>query len=450
MLINCTSSDIADQFPIETVAKFMAQYSDHTEPIYPIQKLHAQRQTSKLIKSDPNYSQLKKFKDPWCNGCWKVKSLYTCHRTNKPFCSVECLQAAERDKDEVMAEIPKMAGSTFVLVSFSSARDLCLRRSSDSEYFIRNMNKVAGTASLSQYVPGRCTVGTWVMARFKDIWYRGQVTKPIGKTLARVLLTDLGHEETFLNRQLKRVTNDEISKLKCTVIKCTLDGVLRDGISFVCEELFEKLIKDDEPLIATNEDVDRLNLKVGHTQGRFLSGLVNEKMTMKIDFNEPSYFQKDLPVHEIVRRENVPMLVTDLTDAELGVSLAHAGYFQKCYQYEEHFQEFPGKIKGNNTPANEELCLVQMPSPSGETRWLRAVGLLSCGDGYPRLELLDYGMVVKAPIANIRKLPKELLYAPAALTYAPLDGKGLFLLSIDSISHVIILYLQMTQPKATQ
>lgn len=404
----------------------MAKYSDHTEPIHPIQMERAQRR--KVIKSDPDYCQLKKFRDPHCNGCWAVKTIYKCVRANKPYCSVECWTAAERANDEVIAAVdPKLAGCAFVLVSFSSARDLCLRRVSDSEIFIRNMNQVAGLAAKSDHIKGRCPVGSWVMARYKDNWYRGVVTKKIGKTLVRLLLTDLGYEETFLIRQLKKADSPKkLEQLKCTVIKCTLDVVLRDGISFGCEELFDKLMEKEEPLIATNDDLDRLNLKVGHAQGRSLSDVVNEKMTMTMDFNGPNYLFEDLPVHKVERRENVPMLVTDLMDSELGISLAHAGYFQKCYQYEEHFQEFPGKIKGNYTPTNLELCLVKMPSASGNTRWLRAVGLRSCGDRFPRLELLDYGTVVKASIADIRKLPKELLYAPAALAYAPMDGKGFF------------------------
>lgn len=338
----------------------------------------------------------------------------------------------ELPKEMVGTEISNAAandhltGKKFLLVGFSYARTVFLRSVSDTVRYIGFMNELAVMAKSAKKF-NRFAVSRPVLAFYKDQWHRGIITLVFSNTLGRVALPDLGVEEVFLLRHLKQP--EEIDE-PITLLKCTLEDVERDGISFDCVKLLERLQKEETIFLADSNDPEKMVLKLNTVGGRNIADLINPTMTMEVEVSGTSYYVKDLPVLDMKSRSNVPMLITDASDAGVGLSLAQGEYFKWCYRYESHFQEFPEKVPGNYTPSDKELCLVKLKSPDQQhERWFRAFGVLNCGDQYPRVELVDYGSLVKVHVSCIRKLPKELLYPAATLIYTP-GGECLIILVI--------------------
>lgn len=364
-----------------------------------------------------------------CFEC-KQKTSYTCSLTGDYICSVECQEM--RMKGQATATAPD--DRTFLLVGYASARCVYVRATRDQDTFLRLMNDIAVQGHKEPYFRTKAALNKAVLAKHHNIWYRGTVTEVVKKATVRVLLPDLGLEQVYSIKQLKMPHNDvELMKVPANVRKCTLAGVLRDGLSYECEKLFETLMAEQTPLVmmagkggaAAKEDEEETLFQVDHVGGLSLSEVVNKAMVMEVTNDGPSHYLKDLPVTPIVALENVPMLVTDLSDCELAVSLAHGEHFKRCYRYESHFQEFAECSVGVYTPCDKELVVVRLANLEGtKTRWLRAYGLLNRGDRHPRVELLDYGLVAKVNIADVRKLPKELLYPAATWTYKSLGKWG--------------------------
>ena len=309
-----------------------------------------------------------------------------------------------------------------LLVSYKSAKDLVVRPLEDQDNFIALMNEIALQVPSSNFYGKHCPPGKFALAYHQTQWYRGRVTETLSKRLVRVDLIDLGLERVFLMKHLKCPLGPNATKLSeepVTSFAVTLSGV-SDGISYECEKYLEELIKERTPLVPQCNDLHSMVLQVDHVGGQNLASILSGKMTMEVSNDNPSYYLKDLPANPVVAKENVPMVVTDLSDCEYAVSLAHGEYFKRCYRYETHFQQFAEASKGFYTPCSKELCLVRLKGPNqSSSRWYRAFGLLNQGDKHPRLELLDYGPVVKVNIVDIRKLPKELLYPAATLAYSP-------------------------------
>lgn len=367
-----------------------------------------------------------------CVQC-QVPTTYKCTLTDDFVCSVECQEVVVRGAPPVTDVEMQTTTSALVgpvrLVGYSSARSLSVRPVKDHEDYIRLMNEIGTKAKLMSYLKN-FTSG-YVLAFYKGLWHRATIVtlmKP--KKLARVHLTDLDIEQVFQLRQLKYPDKSfKLLDTPVTVQRCTLAGVVRAGISYECEKIYERLVEEQTPLVVAQEENGEIVFQVDHVGGQNLTELVNRAMEMTVSNDGPSYYLKDLPVVPVLDQENVPMLVTDLSDCQYAVSVAHCAHFKRCYAYEEHFQEFANKTKGVYTPCDKELCLIRMAEGSDPkvTRWLRAFGLMNQGDQFPRFELVDYGFIVKVNIASVRKIPKELLYPAATWAYSPMeamDDKG--------------------------
>lgn len=350
-----------------------------------------------------------------CTVCFK-KTTFRCSRSDAYICSVECQQRVDNPEDK--EKTAGLVGKRYLLVGYTSVQNLLVRDSKDQESYIRMMNDIAMEGRMTPFNKANVSVGQQVLAFFKNHWYRGTVTAEVKKKkIVRVSLPDLDTVEVFHVKQLK-IPSHEFDH-PATVVKCTLTEIIpTNGLSYECEKILEKLVADQTPLVSYSPSLDEMVFKVDHVGGQDLAEMLNKTLTMTVNNDGPSYFLTDLPANEVADQEKVPMIVTDLSDCDLALSLAHGDYFKRCFRYESHFQEFAEESTGNYTPRDKELCLVRMKSADGKTaRWLRAFGLLNEGDRFPRFELLDYGGVVKVNIADIRKIPKELLYPAATWAY---------------------------------
>lgn len=365
-----------------------------------------------------------------CVQC-QVPTTYKCTLTDDFVCSVECQELVVRGPcppvpkatEEDMPSTTSPLVGPVRLVGYSSARSLSVRPVKDHEDYIRLMNEIGTKAASMNYLKNFSS--GYVLALYKGLWYRGTIVKLMKpKKLARVLLPDLDIEQVFQLRQLKCPDKSfKLLDMPVTVQRCTLAGVVRAGISYECEKIYERLVEEQTPLVVAQEEQGEIVFQVDHVGGQNLTELVNRAMEMTVSNEGPSHYLKDLPVVPVMDQENVPMLVTDLSDCQYAVSVAHCDHFKRCYAYEEHFQEFANKTKGIYTPCDKELCLIRMAEGSDPkvTRWLRAFGLMNEGDQFPRFELVDYGFIVKVNIASVRKIPKELLYPAATWAYSPVE-----------------------------
>lgn len=411
---------VSEKFPDTAVSTFMAKYDTNypTQPLLP----PTEPLTMKKRRFRMNDSTLfKPLGAKKCTICFKLTT-YQCSRTDKFTCSIECqeqrMKKASGVAEDQLQAGREVSGQRFVLVGYTSVETLVVRPLQDQERFLRLMNTVATLAKTSR---NAMSLGdSTVLAFYRNLWYRGTVTAKIDKASVRVFLPDLLVEPVFLLKQLKLPTDNALLLEPSTAVECHLRGIIRSGMSYGAEQILEGLVEDQTPLVAHGESLNNVEFNVDHVGGPNLREMLNKTLTMEVSNEGPTYYLKDLPTPKVVPQENVPMLVTDLSDCALAVSLAHPEFFKRCYRYESHFQEFAEASAGYYTPCDKELCLVRMRSSDIErTRWLRAYGLLNQGDRFPRFELLDYGMAVKVSIADVRKIPKELLYPAATLTYSP-------------------------------
>lgn len=399
------------------MAKFVDHYAQNvcTQPPQPIKEPVAMK--PRRFKMHPTTKLLvsKALGVKKCTVCFK-RTTYQCSRTEAFTCSLEC-QDSRLGIEPAKPRLSGLVGRRYLLVGYSVPK-LWVREQTDQEAFVRLMNKLAIEARGLPNVRSHVTVDEKVLAFYKNNWYRGTVTAEVKKKrLCRVFLPDLATEQVFVMRQLKVVPTTPLDD-PCTVVQCTLDGWTGSDLSFEAEKILEKLCTEETPLVSYSPSLDEMVFKVNNVGGPNLADMLDHALAVTVTNDGPSHFLKNLPANEVTAQQDVPMIVTDLSDYELALSLAQGEYFQRCFRYETHFQPFADKSEGHYTPCDKELCLIRMKSLDGKlSRWLRAFGLLNVGDKCPRFELLDYGLVVKVNIADVRKMPKELLYPTATWTF---------------------------------
>lgn len=131
---------------------------------------------------------------------------------------------------------------------------------------------------------------------------------------------------------------------------------------------------------------------------------------------------KDLEAKDIPTGVNIKLYVTDTSClADNGVISCIANDHLNDYiELNRLVENYCANVSdGIYCPREEETCLVKCDST-----WYRAVGLEMVGDGEPTVILIDVGNVVKVPVANIRKMPRQLA-GPVVTRFCRLKGLNL-------------------------
>jgi endogenous inhibitor of DNA gyrase (YacG/DUF329 family) len=332
-------------------------------------------------------------------------------------------------------DFPKV-GSRVIITAAKDPNQLFIRPvdKENSEKYLELMNLIQQHSEFAAPMPRKPEPGDVLLAPYNGDYCRVMVMN-VGEEKAFVTYIDYGNSGDVLLSDIKKLDH-KIRAIKRHTFKVILQNVQAkcenpDAIMYLNEliELSTELMLSNCYQTQGAWHVELIEIQQNRSVNRHLADLSEIK---EPTVDDEKIMFTDLVSEDIRTGENVKLLVTDTS------CLADSGVFS-CVA-NEHLGEYIEILKLVNSycanvsdgiycPRENEMCLVKC-----DESWLRASGLELSGDGQPTVVCIDIGNIMKVPVEEIRKMPRQLArpyvtrYCRVKNVEVPMDAETLQML----------------------